>query len=267
MESISLGPLLLPLPRLFALASFAALLIGAHLFARHLSPRFASWGGATALAALLGGRLLHVALNWTAFGQEPLSALYLWQGGFSFPGAAAAAVAFTWWRFRADRRLRRLAFVPLGLAGLCWLLLSAVAQVLAPPGKPLPALVLQSVEGAPLDLATLAGRPVVVNLWATWCAPCRREMPLLRDAAAEHPEVAFVLADQGESPEQVRAFLAEADVPLGLVYLDPERRLGDYFDAPGYPITLFFDSRGRPVYRKLGELSRADLTEGLGRAR
>ena len=63
---------------------------------------------------------------------------------------------------------------------------SPTAAVAYPPGTPAPDLRLPGLDGGQVDLAALRGRPVVVNFWATWCDPCVREFPLLRQAAATH---------------------------------------------------------------------------------
>src|SRR5690606_40886240 len=63
-------------------------------------------------------------------------------------------------------------------------------------------LALTKLEGGEVRLPTFIGQPTVVNLWATWCPPCRREMPVLRDAQQRYPDIAFIFANQGESAEQ-----------------------------------------------------------------
>src|SRR5690606_41651094 len=63
---------------------------------------------------------------------------------------------------------------------------------------------LTDLSERPIDLARLAGdRPTVVSLWATWCPPCIREMPVLEDAQQRYPGVNFVFANQGEHPETI----------------------------------------------------------------
>lgn len=73
----------------------------------------------------------------------------------------------------------------------------------------LPDLVLETEGGQPKNLRALVGRPVVLNTWATWCAPCRREMPLLLEEAARQEGVQFVFVNMGEGPEAIRIFLDE----------------------------------------------------------
>jgi thiol-disulfide isomerase/thioredoxin len=89
-----------------------------------------------------------------------------------------------------------------------------------PPGTPAPALRLQGLDGRPVDLAALRGRPVVVNFWATWCEPCVREFPLLRQAAAAHraDRLAVVGVLTSDRPAAARDFVGAygATWPVGL---------------------------------------------------
>lgn len=153
-----------------------------------------------------------------------------------------------------------------------WLLLlipaAALILLLLVPGgsadRRLPALTLERVEGAPLDLAELSGKPLVVNLWATWCVPCRREMPLLARAAREEPEVTFLFADQGESREAALEFLREVPgIDLTSVLLDRRMALAVEFETLGLPVTLFFDSSGAHVHTHSGEVLEPELRDYL----
>jgi thiol-disulfide isomerase/thioredoxin len=118
-------------------------------------------------------------------------------------------------------------------------------------------------EGGELVLATLRGRPWVLNFWATWCPPCIQEMPALdrfRKAYAGRGWEVVGLAVDGPTP--VREFLQRVPVsfPIGLAGFggtDLGKRLGN--QTGGLPFTVVFDSRGRAVQRKLGETSYDEL--------
>jgi thiol-disulfide isomerase/thioredoxin len=127
----------------------------------------------------------------------------------------------------------------------------------------LPDLTLERLAGSDLDLADLEGRPVVLNLWATWCGPCRRELPMMADMAAAHRDVAFVFADQREGRDQVESYLTERGLDLEVVLLDTEGRLAEHFRSPGLPTTLFFDAQGQLARAHLGEISIVDLFNAL----
>lgn len=103
----------------------------------------------------------------------------------------------------------------------------------------------------------------MVNLWATWCPPCVREMPVLQKAQADHPGVNFVFVNQGESADKVAAWLVARKLSLRNVLLDGQGQIGAAFKQRALPTTLFFNAKGQLVSMRVGELSAATLTERL----
>jgi len=267
METFSIGPLVVDAGRFFAFAAFALLVLGARLAERRLGPGLGDWAWAVGLAALIGARLAHVLRYLGSYLPEPLSILYVWQGGFDAWGAGAAALLVTFWRLRGERRRFRVGLSL--LAGTAVLLAGLNALPLGPDrtGRRLPALSLEQLgpDGAltAVDLAAFSGRPLLLNLWATWCPPCRRELPLLAEYARSDTTVTFLLVDQGETAAYVHDFLIDHDLAFPHLLLDPEGRLSRHFEAPGLPTTLVFDASGELVAARLGELSRAWLARAL----
>ena len=121
------------------------------------------------------------------------------------------------------------------------------------------------LDARPVDLGSYRGRPVVLNLWATWCPPCRREMPAFEQAQAAFPKVAFVMVNQGESAQHARAFLEREGLTLTDVLLDPSSRTMQEMGTRGLPTTLFFDTQGQLVASHVGELTIASLKDAIGR--
>jgi thiol-disulfide isomerase/thioredoxin len=127
----------------------------------------------------------------------------------------------------------------------------------------------ETPQGGQLSMQSLRGRPLLVNFWATWCAPCVRELPEIdrfyRDFAAEAWQVVGLAID---GPTPVREFLGRFDLsfPIGLAGLDGTalvRQLGN--DRGGLPFSVAFGADGRVIHRKLGETSYAELA-GWARA-
>ena len=113
--------------------------------------------------------------------------------------------------------------------------------------------------GPDVALDRLTGRPTLVNLWATWCGPCREEMPLLQDAHARHGEQVRLLGvDVQDDPEAARWFLDE----LGVDYphaVDADGELLRQLGIRGLPVTIALDADGRVVDRAVGQLTAEEL--------
>lgn len=121
----------------------------------------------------------------------------------------------------------------------------------------------QSPADRRLTLAQIAQnpspRPLVVNLWATWCAPCRAEMPIFAKVQRERPDVQFAFVNQGEALAPIEAYLQRESLDLRSVWRDPGSAVGAAVGSSGLPTTLVFDAQGRLVKMHLGVLSEAAL--------
>ncbi|GAB3774503.1 TlpA disulfide reductase family protein [Ramlibacter monticola] len=128
----------------------------------------------------------------------------------------------------------------------------------------------ETPQGTKLAMASLKGKPLILNFWATWCAPCIEEMPMLdsfyRQNSAKGWQVLGLAIDQ---PSSVRKFLEKTPVsfPIGLAGFggtDLTKQLGNM--AGGLPFSVLFDPDGRVRQRKMGKLSEADLQAWVGSA-
>ena len=186
-------------------------------------------------------------------------------GGFAWWVGIPVAVAWVWWKTRAAGTLRRPALAGIMAGVAIWVAANGMLSLMLQSAQPLPDLQLSTLDERPISLNTYTGRPVVLNLWASWCPPCRREMPVFEQAQKELSGIAFVLVNQGENARQAQAFLDDEGLELTDVLLDPSSTAMQAMRSRGLPTTLFFDAHGRLVDSHLGEITMASLKDKLSR--
>lgn len=108
-------------------------------------------------------------------------------------------------------------------------------------------------DGTELALPALAGRPVLINLWATWCAPCVTEMPMLDELAQDGLRVITVSQDL-TGDVAVAPFFAQRDFERIEPWLDSENALATHYAGGMLPMSIYYDADGREVWRLLGDL-------------
>jgi cytochrome c biogenesis protein CcmG/thiol:disulfide interchange protein DsbE len=179
------------------------------------------------------------------------------------------------------RRMRLILFVPvaifLALAGLFLFRLSiggdpsAIPSVLV--GRPVPETALPPLDGlvrngSPvpgLTPADLRGRPLLVNVFASWCGPCRIEHPLLM-RLAEDPDLAIVGINNKDQPENARRFLGALGNPYSAVGVDPSGRASIEWGVYGVPETFVVSPDGTILHKHIGPISEAALAGPFGAA-
>lgn len=230
----------------------------------HASAESALW--LLLLLTLLGARVAFVIQWWPQYSAQPLSMLNLRDSGFSvWIGVLALLTATGLIAWRRPLLRAALAWSVCGSV-LVWGFASlTVYQLSAASTTPLPKITLRDLDGQPVSLRELQGKPTVINLWATWCGPCRREMPVLAHAQQRMSNVRFVFANQGESGAAVRGFLTSQKLQLDNVLIDDGMQLSQHYNARAYPTTLFLDARSQLRDMHMGELSAATLAQSVGR--
>ncbi len=119
-------------------------------------------------------------------------------------------------------------------------------------------------DGRHASISDLKGRPVLINFWATWCPPCRAEMPELLQAARDYPDLVMLAVNVSEAPGDVSKFAEQfrMDVP---VVIDPTGTISDRYNITGLPTSVFLDTDGSIAAVRPGAINRSVIDGVLGR--
>ncbi|MEO9331443.1 MAG: TlpA family protein disulfide reductase [Pseudomonas sp.] len=266
MLTLNLGPLALGVTHVLLFGSLLlATLVGWLIGRRHgCNPESQLFR--MLMVGLLVARVAFVLVYAEYYRDEPWRVVDIRDGGFiAWPGVLAGLALGVWYLWR-QATLRRPLGVAMGVGLALWLGGNLTLQALE-QGTRLPDLQVRNLQGEAVNLRDYAGRPLVVNLWATWCPPCRREMPVLMQAQQRETGITILFVNQGESAALVTEFLAAQQLSLDHLLLDEPVRLGQLVGSRALPTTLFYDAEGRQVGSHLGELSHASLERALARLR
>ena len=269
MRSVSLGPLALPLgPLLLILGVWLGAWVASR-WARHRGLLnegrrpgdelvHAAWWG------LLCARLVHVGLHADLYLAQPLAILDVRDGGWHALSGWSGGLAWLLWRAWRQRAWRQALMLGTLAGGVLW----AGATVALSPNQAerlLPNVLLRSVrEGALQPLPSLAkGQLRVINLWASWCGPCRQEMPMLAALQRSETDVQFLFINQGETAAALQTYLQQSKLSLQGVWMDADAALGPALGVSGLPATLFVDAQGNLVDLHFGVISEPALKARL----
>ena len=125
-------------------------------------------------------------------------------------------------------------------------------------GQAAPTVKFKNPDGGDFDLTKFKGTPVLVNLWASWCAPCIKELPTLQtleQAQADEGRLGIIAVSQDMAPQgSVDAFLGERDIGRFAAFHDADMRLTDALGIQIMPTTILYDADGKEVWRYVGDL-------------
>lgn len=119
-------------------------------------------------------------------------------------------------------------------------------------------------DGRYTALSDLKGRRVLINFWATWCPPCRAEMPELLQAAQDYPDLVLLAINVSEAPEAVSSFAEQFHMHTAVV-LDPQGAISDRYNVRGLPTSIFLDAGGLIQEIRPGAINRKIIDEILQR--
>ena len=256
--SLQIGPFALPWALLMLLVAWVLADLVLVRWARGRDIAVAPHAWLLPVLALVAARLGFVARYADEYLARPLSIFNIRDGGWESWAALAVALVYLWWLWLRKQPV----FQPLaGAAALfaaVWLGgLGLVNHFLASARS----LSLVALDAKTHALDQFKGRPVVINLWASWCTPCVREMPALREAQQRHPQAQFLWINQQEKPEVALQAARGFGLPEAQVLLDPRNAMSEVAGSRALPTTLFYDAQGQLQGVRVGELSVASLND------
>lgn len=260
--SISIGSLSLPTQVLLLLVSVALGLAVARWVGRGQTASATDALLVIVLGALLVGRFIFV-LRFADSYQSVWQMVDFRDRGIE-PGAAVlAALVLSAVQFRRYAELKKAMLSGIVSTAVCfsvvsfWLHNQQQQQVLAN-------ITLETLSGYRVALPDLAqGKPVVMNIWASWCPPCHREMPHLLAAEQQYSNVRFMLINLQENRATVQEYLRKHQLHFAHVLLDTRGDVASFHGAQGVPATLFFHADGSLSSAHFGEVSTAVLQQGI----
>ncbi|NNP71724.1 redoxin [Acinetobacter defluvii] len=265
-EAIHLGPFMLPFPLLLVLFGLLIVYAVGKILEKKQQWSVQTWRTFSdslwtmLWVGLIAARLVFVLLNLDVYLASPIDIIKVQDKGFHLYGGVIAGVAWFLWKNRTFKLENKVIFVTI------FTLICALSLGLSQWQKPqsfYPNMQFNSLEQQQISLKQFVGKPTVINLWASWCPPCHREMPVLAQAQNDFKQVNFVMLNQGESVEKVQAYLSKNQFSFHNVLFDTQGELAKEMKMFGLPSTLFFNAQGQLVDRHMGELSPAMLQQYL----
>lgn len=264
MLSVSLGPLSFSLAQLLLLSAFFIALIVGAITGRKEGIPIAGALSDIFLVSIVTARIGFVFQYFEHYQNNLWGIIDIRDGGFSVIAGLLGALAVTAWKLWRSPKSRRPLIIALTSGLLSWGSISLLIGLMESQSRGLPDATFALLDGSQVTLAEMASdKPMVVNLWASWCPPCIREMPLLAEAQKNNPDITFVFVNQGEQAETIHQFFEKYNLSFQNVLVDTGGRLGRITGSQALPTTLFYSAKGKQVDAHLGELSRASLADNM----
>lgn len=274
MQSLSLGGIVLPVAPLLLLLSVTL----AAWMARNA--QVANWVWNALWIGVITARLGYVLWHNEAFFNVHhtivpirwMDIIDIRDGGWLTPlGWIGAGIYMAWHGWRNPTLRRAITYAALTGFGV-WLVGQGILRGMEGDKVVAPAITLQAFQTQQTQTLPqiVAGKPTVVNIWATWCPPCRAEMPTLVQAQQNQSDVQIILVNQGESDAVIAAYLQRSGLDkqnIRNIWRDSNAALAPALGAAGLPTTVFFNAQGERVDAHTGVLSAAVLQVQMQRLR
>ncbi|TCM60270.1 thiol-disulfide isomerase/thioredoxin [Acinetobacter calcoaceticus] len=266
-QALHLGPIMLPWSLLIAILSLILALWLTGRARAKFGISDATWNifkdsiWNALWIGMIAARLVFVALNYPIYLEHPWDIFKIQDKGFHFIGGMLAAVAWLIWKNRQAHIAMLAIFLSLLLTfsmGSRVLLDRSLAAY-----QQFPQVELSDQHGRTILLPQYIGKATVINLWASWCPPCHREMPVLQQAQQDYPDVQFVMINQGEDLNSIQSYLEKNQLAFQHLLLDPEGKTAQATGMYGLPSTLFFNAQGQLIETHMGEISQAVLKQKI----
>ena len=260
MHSVSIGPLALAIEYALVWGAFLLSLLILRWVTKQKAQRQAAENVLFTLffVGLIGARIGFVWRMWPQYSSNYWSIVDIRDGGFlPYTGLLAAALVMVV-KIKNNPRIHKPVIHTLGLTLLC-VLPVYIGLTLYNQSERMPTPTPRDIDGNLVSLARFNDKSVVINVWATWCPPCRREMPVLANAQQHYQDTHFIFINQAESAEQVKQFMTAQQLTLDNVLLDSFGEVSETFGVAVLPTTLFYSPDGKLLYRHVGGVSAASL--------
>ncbi|OTG80364.1 TlpA disulfide reductase family protein [Acinetobacter sp. ANC 4648] len=267
-QAIHLGPLMLPWGLIIPLCSLMlTLLLTTHPFKQKFQVTAEQWNlfkdsiWTAILLGLVFARIGFVLLNFSAYLEHPIEILKFQDKGFNL---YIGLIVGSLWIILKNKALKKVFLIL--IFGLFIVLNSIGFRTLhhiQQQYQQFPKVELLDLQHNSVKLQQFAGKPLVINLWASWCPPCHREMPVLNQAQIQYKNVQFIFINQGEDSETIQRYLQKNQLQLQYVLLDPQGLTAQSTGMYGMPSTLFFDAQGKLIETHMGEISHAVLAQKI----
>ena len=256
MLSISLGPFSIPTSTALSILFITVFLTTAFLLSRAQDDqkRVTDSVFNAVIIGFITARLVFVISFWEIYQQSWLSIIDIRDGGFKNSIGWIAGVTVLVVSNQGQRSLMK-HYIKASLLALTVVLPLYVVNTLSTQNKTYSDIVITDNN----VMGEFEGRPLVINIWASWCPPCRREMPVLEAAQNENRHIQFVFLNQQEAPSRVQQYLSKNALYLDNIFFDFMGEASARLGAFGLPTTLFFDANGKLIATHIGELSSASL--------